>query len=355
MVIRGPWRVSDRTSDGGYVMRNFRALVRAAVPAGLCAVVIGAGLTAVTPEPPRVTVTPAPGSTTHGAPIVQRVGSGLSTALPTLGTTTPGYSLATRGLLGLTPRGLHVWVHPKAGHRANLVRHAKATVAYWRNLGLHARYEGLGTPRLREGVVTLTEGSTGCKAGTARVGNTWQSWRSLPGGKAYIYGARIVICPRLYRYARWQWSATVRHELGHAAGLGHFDRYYRGSTQVMRWANKSPVASFKGGDRNGLRYFAGNKTLVRSLLPPRGKVSGGTYLNGTVTITGWAKLDWYPGKAVKIVVTKSGVVVGTTLTNTRDRFVAKAPRLGGTEKYCVTAVSPVRAAARRSLGCVTFS
>lgn len=337
-------------------MPMFRALLRVALPLGLCASATAAGLTVLPASGPEATLTRAPGSATAGPVQVQRVGSALAMPATALRTTAYGYVRATPGLLGETPRGLHVWVDRGARHRANLVRQARATIAVWRDAGLNATYEGLGTPRRREGIVTLSEGSAGCEAGTARVGNTWQSWRNLPDGKAYMHSARIVICPRLYRYARWQWSATVRHELGHAAGLGHFDSRYKGSTQLMRWANKAPVSSFKAGDLNGLRFFARNNDLVRQLIPPRGSVDRDIgVLNRVVTLTGWAKLDWYPAKPVRIVVTESGRRLASTLTDGGHRFAVMVPRSAGEHTLHITAVSPLNPAARQKLGWATVT
>jgi hypothetical protein len=306
---------------------------------------------------PVVTVT-TEGSTAAGAVVSSRTSGSY------------GYFTGVSNLLGETPAGLQVWVKGSTPHHANLASNAKATVALWRKLGLKAAYRGYGSPRPREGVVTVTEGLAGCTGGHA--GMTWNTWMPLSRGRVYMRSARVVICPSLYRYARWQWSATIRHELGHAAGLGHFDGTYRGSTQVMRSVNHAPVASFKAGDVNGLKYLASNNTRVRNAIPPHGRLESALLDLSTLTgglrqmrLTGWAMLDWYRDKPVDIVVIDNGrrvTTVRTTIyrpginrrydpgTRHRHGFSVLLPS-AGTHKVCLTAVSPVDGSARARLGC----
>lgn len=331
--------------------------------------------TSSSPAPAGVIVAPPP----TAQPTTRVVREGAMAAggvLSARSTSSDGYVLGVSDLLGETPAGLHVWVRRSTPHHATLARYAKATVALWQKLGLKATYKGYGSPRLREGVVTVTEGPAGCTGGHA--GMTWHTSMPLPHGRSYMQSARVVICPRLFRYASWQWSATIRHELGHAAGLGHFDGVYRGSTQVMRSVNHAPVATYKAGDVNGLRYLAGNNTRVRRAIPPRGTLENGSLLylpDGTVKVrlTGWAMLDWYRDKPVRIVVTDNGVQVGSVDTSVyrpdvnrlfdrgtdhRHGFVLAVPYdlLGkATHSFCLTAVSTVQASTTKKLGCSSWS
>ncbi|HLN76798.1 MAG TPA: hypothetical protein VK204_07095 [Nocardioidaceae bacterium] len=312
---------------------------------------------------PQTTLSPGTAVVREGA----MAEGGLASARTT---TSSGYVLGVSGLLGETPAGLRVWVRRSAPHRAVLARNAKVTVALWKKLGLKATYKGYGAPRLREGVILVTEARSGCAGGHA--GITWHTSMPLPHNKAYMQSARVVICPQLFRYAKWQWSATVRHELGHAAGLGHFDGRYKGSTQVMRSVNHAPVSTFKAGDINGLKYFASNNNRVRNAIPPHGRLEA-TMPAGTdkVRLVGWAMLDWYKAKPVRIVVTDNGkqvASVDTTVyrpdintlydrgTDHKHGFSVQVPDpLGsGPHEFCVTAVSPVLSSTTAKLGCALY-
>lgn len=320
------------------------------------------------PVPASVVVAPA--ATARPATRVVREGAmAAGGLLSARSTSSYGYVLGVTGLLGETPAGLHVWVRPGTPHHAILARNAKATVAVWQKLGLKATYKGYGTPRLREGVVTVTEGLAGCTGGHA--GMTWHTSMPLPHGTSYMQSARVVICPRLFRYASWQWSATIRHELGHAAGLGHFDGVYRGSTQVMRSVNHAPVWTFKAGDVNGLRYLASNNTRVRRAIPPRGTLELSTLAGATaVSLKGWAMLTWYRDKPVRIVVTDNGMQIASVdtdvyrpdinrlydpNTNHRHGFTIVVPYANTAKhEFCLTAVSTVQASSTAKLGCATW-
>ncbi|MGN6130318.1 MAG: hypothetical protein ACTHOK_08255 [Nocardioidaceae bacterium] len=282
----------------------------------------------------------------------------------------PGYTLATPSLYGYTPKGLSVWVDPGTPHHASIAAHTRRAVAAWRRIGIHATFRGYGTPDEAEGVVTVTEGPAGCDGSSNRVGNTWQTWQPMGGGRSYVSSARVVICPSLYRYGRWQQSATIVHELGHAAGLGHYDGRYGGSTQVMRSVNHAPVAFYRRGDLHGLRYLAAHTHAVEALIPPQGAFENTSLDGDDVTVDGWAMLDWFKDRPVEIVVTDNGKVAArgaTTLlrSDVNDRldagtshahgFEVAVPYRGGAHTYCVEAVSTVRAATRTTLGCATWN
>lgn len=294
------------------------------------------------PEAERITVV-SHGSAAYGQPQLRKPDE-------------RGYTVSTAGLVGHTPRGLDVWVDPDAPHAQNLAQHSKATVRIWRGLGIRSRYRGFGTPKLDEGVVTVTEGPDGCTGG--RVGVAYQSWESLPTDKWYVHSGRVVICPGLYKYGSWQWSSTIRHELGHAAGLGHFDGTFRGTTQVMRSVNSGGVSTFQAGDLNGLRFFARNNRTVKSLIPPHGEVGDIDWSDNAVDFSGWARLDQFRGKPVQIRVTDNGrplPMVAVTRPRSGGRFQLSVPVGEGSHSICLSAVSTVNRAATRSLGCASFS
>lgn len=349
-------------------------LIRRVLPALGVAVALGFAATAATangsaPHQVGSIVRPA-GASPVTVTAAEPVGASARGLAPDRRGAGPGYTLATPGLYGYTPKGLSVWVDPRAAHHADIAARTRKAVAEWRKLGIHATYRGYGTPAVTEGVVAVSEGPDGCAGSSRRVGNTWQSWQPIGGGKSYVSSARVVICPKLYRYGRWQQSATIVHELGHAAGLGHYDSRYGGSTQVMRSVNHAPVRFYRRGDRHGLRYLAAHSKAVEAMIPPEGQFEGTTLdAGGDVTISGWAMLDWYKDRPVRIVVTDNGTTVArdaTTLvrsdvnaehdagTSHAHGFEATVPLGDGTHTFCVTAVSTVRSSAKATLGCATW-
>lgn len=71
-----------------------------------------------------------------------------------------------------------------------------------------------------------------------------------------IAAARIWINPRLFTKPVGFIENTVRHELGHALGLGHFNRSYDGEIQVMH-ATSFDATVYRSGDIAGLRALMG--------------------------------------------------------------------------------------------------
>lgn len=284
-----------------------------------------------------------------------------------------GYISQQPGLLGHTPLGLQVWVDPQVPGRRILVRNTRAAVRDFRRVGIAARFRGLGAPPLREGVVVVTVAPAGClgygpPGSSLGVARTW--YASLPDGRSYVQRGRVLICPRLFALEPWQGAATVRHELGHIAGLGHYDHLYRGRPQIMAaFMSNDEISTYQEGDFNGLRYFAGNNDLVRSLFPPEGGLDTTDGVGGTVRFTGWAALRYYRDRLVEIEVTHNGRLLMSVPTSvhrpdvnqshdpgsTRPHgFEVAVPVAVGAQEYCLTAVSPVRRASRTFLGCASF-
>lgn len=175
-----------------------------------------------------------------------------------------GYTYYDNRLLGYTPAGLNVWVNRSTKHHTAIAKYTKAGVAELRRAGVPIVYRGWGTPTRTEGVVTVSEGRRGC-AKDGRVGTTYPLMGMLSGNRAYVYNAEIAICPTLFKYARWQWVATMKHELGHAVGLGHSGKYH-GKAQLMHWRNTPGVTTFRAGDKAGVRALARNTSAVRVAL-----------------------------------------------------------------------------------------
>lgn len=339
-------------------------LAAAAVAAVLAATAHTVVPTANTVSEPTVT----PPALVDGAPVAGKVSGAIPKPHARSRGTAAGYSLHVPNTIGVTPKGLTFYVDKRANHHASLATHTRGGVASLRSAGLKATYGGYGTPAADEGIVTVTEGMEACDG--AYVGTTWPRLRKLPNGKLYTSSAKIIVCPELWTYDPWQWSALIRHEVGHAAGLGHFDGVYAKTTQVMRSRNMPPVATFKAGDLNGLRFLASNNANVKELMPSVGRFEDSTYEEGDVKIVGWALLEYYKAKKVTIQLTDNDKRIATVTTDVvrpdinknydpgtqrPHGFELSIPWEGGTHKYCLTAVSPVKSKNRVSLGCSTWS
>lgn len=89
--------------------------------------------------------------------------------------------------------------------------------------------------------------------------HTW-SWNG--NAPYFISAARIWIDPGFLASPEI-FSEILLHELGHAAGLDHYDASFEGLPQVMRSFLDLPlVGSYRSGDRNGLAQTAAIGALV---------------------------------------------------------------------------------------------
>lgn len=289
--------------------------------------------------------------------------------VPAAATTSRGYTFLQSTLVGQTPSGFGVWVDPAARHRWAIASVAAAAVANLRSYGTNIRWRGYGLPRSTEGVVRIREGSKGCGGdGGDTIGVTWAYWKTLNSGKRYVYRADIYLCPRLFRMPTWATKATVRHELGHAMGLGHTNVRYDGSYQIMNAVVRSSVVRYRAGDRRGFRTLAANTRVIKTEIPPIGKLDSSTWQNGQIQFTGWALLHYYRSSAVTITLTDNGKVIyqgGTPVLRSdvnaahdagsrTHGFQFSTPWPGGTHTYCVSARSVAHPVASARLGCVTW-
>lgn len=280
-----------------------------------------------------------------------------------------GYTTLQPTLIGQTPSGFTVWVDGGARHRSTIARTAAQAVSELRRLGTNVRWRGYGSPNAVEGAVRIRESAKGCGSGGGTVGMTWTYWHTLASGKRYASRADVYLCPRLFTLYAWATGATVRHELGHAMGLGHTNYKYDGSYQVMNATVRRGVVDYRAGDRRGLATLARNTAGVKKQIPPAGHLDGSSWRSdGTIDFKGWALLTYYRSDPVTIVLTDNGRTIRTSGTplvradvnRTRDPgkrahgFDLVVTWPGGTHNYCVTARATRRATVSVQLGCVTW-
>jgi len=280
-----------------------------------------------------------------------------------------GYTYLQADMIAETPAGFQVWVNARATHHRAIASTAEAAVKELHALGINIRWRGYGYPSAAEGVVRISEGSKGCGGDGSTVGMTWTSWHSLPSGKEYASGADIYLCPRLFGMGSWATQATVRHELGHAMGLGHTNYRYDGSYQVMNASVRPGVTRYRPGDRAGLRRLAENTRAIKSQIPPTGHLDASTFQpDDTIQFQGWALLQYDKAGSVTVLLTDNGTVIyrgGTPIerpdVNRNDDpgtrphgFQFDTPWTGGTHQYCITVESTQHPAASAQLGCVTW-
>lgn len=70
-----------------------------------------------------------------------------------------------------------------------------------------------------------------------------------------VQSAQVWINPRLFDKPSYAIANTVRHELGHAFGLAHYDGLWNGRIQTMH-STDFDAPDFRSGDRNGLVALA---------------------------------------------------------------------------------------------------
>jgi hypothetical protein len=287
--------------------------------------------------------------------------------------TETGYTLIQSAMLGGTPAGFGVWVDRAARHHTRVARATAPAVRGLRALGTDIRWRGYGRPRAAEGVVRIFEGAKGCSGDGSTVGMTWTYWSTLPSGKRYATRADVYLCPRLFAMGGWALRATVRHELGHAMGLGHTNYRYRGGYQVMNAAVRPGVVGYRAGDRRGLEVLARNTSRVAAQLPPIGQLERSRYEadgdGGRIRFTGWALLRFEQSSAVTVSLTDNGRRVMTASPTVlrpdvnrlhdpgkrRHGFEISTPWTGGQHKFCVVATSARVPSAKATIGCITWN
>jgi hypothetical protein len=200
-----------------------------------------------------------------GAAIVGMFVGAFVAAAPVEATVGPGYTLSNSRIVGEAPGGFKVYVSPLGSNHASLAVNSSRTAYQLGRYGLQMKYVGYGTPAKVRGIITVTEGSKGCSGSTTTLANTVWYYASLPLGGYYMYRSDIVVCPSRYaRLTASQRLAVIRHEMGHAIGLGHTNYSYAGSYQIMNAYLHSGVSDYKAGDVAGIRRMVSGSAKVRS-------------------------------------------------------------------------------------------
>ena len=179
----------------------------------------------------------------------------------------PGYTLSNSQIIGEAPNGFKVWSEPTGRHKVSIARYSSAISTQLRGYGLPVSFAGRGTPAKTRGIITVTEGSRGCSGSSTTIANTFWYYASVPGGGYYMYRSDIVICSARYQaLSTAKRVAVLRHEFGHAMGLGHTNYTYNGSVQIMNAYLHSGIRSYRSGDVAGLKRLARGTATVRSRL-----------------------------------------------------------------------------------------
>lgn len=212
-----------------------------------------------------VTSRAADGTIRYGVALV--VGWPNPTMSRSSGCSTAGYCWSNGGLNPHLPwtRNTVKWYLstsnlPAAGE--SLVKRAIAKVNAVSRFGAHVVYGGktsaTAPSSTRRFVIVF---GSGCTSGSALGCTT----TSTQGTYRMIFQARTIITLSRYRAnpsTTW-WTGTLMHEIAHGTGLGHYDRSYGGSYQLMRSANGPDY--IRTGDANGLRALAKPRSLSVSV------------------------------------------------------------------------------------------
>lgn len=126
-----------------------------------------------------------------------------------------------------------------------------------------------------------------------------------------ITSGQIWINPRAFDRPPSELSNTVRHELGHTLGLGHYEYLHEDRVQTMH-PTRFDAATYESGDRDGLRFVAGKPPIDPAAEPPPaptdpvGAIEAALAGPFGITVRGWA-VDPETASPVTVVVTVDGV------------------------------------------------
>lgn len=205
-------------------------------------------------------------------------------------------------LLGVTPFGLRVVVDRMTPHHAANYRLSRSVALELNSFGLPVTFAAWGSTRQVTGKLVVTESSFGCTGGAQAVTRTWL--HTLTDGHHVIERAEISVCPSMFRLPSWKWSAVVRHEFAHAVGLGHYNRQFNGSWQIMLGTDVR-VRDYQSGDRAGLHWLARNASAIKARYQLKFSIAQ-VYNLGSIVITGSAENPADVSMPITVTLTDNG-------------------------------------------------
>lgn len=288
-----------------------------------------------------------------------------------------GSVLENPHLIGETPVGFRIYLDPHATAGRTLALKLAADARELRSYGFNISYRGQAAVKLGEGIIYVQTGKSGCTSNGGKSGaETYPYWQYITASTAYMTQAHIIICPTMFtRYPSWELTPMLKHELGHALGLGHQNSKVAGRYQIMRWVITAGITDYQAGDRAGLRWLARNADVVKASIRPLGQwlqwdpVKNVQTRTWSYTITGWALLKYSPTQPVTITLTRDKHVISRAQTRYYRSNINRAYRVtgdhgfqittgtipAGRHTYCLSATSSISSASTTNLGCAVLT
>lgn len=173
-----------------------------------------------------------------------------------------GYQLIVPNLISVTLADQHTYIDP-ATYRAHpfLGPFVASVTNQMHSYGFHMYYSGTTLPAA-QGRISFKVDQLGCRD-LAPVGIAVY-FDSTLNDHAFVTSARIYLCPALFSHSSTYVTRQIRHEVGHAQGLGPFDGVYSGHHQVMSDFTYYPsISNYQAGDVNGLRRNAAGRIQLQ--------------------------------------------------------------------------------------------
>ena len=198
----------------------------------------------------------------------------------------------------------------------------------------------------------------------APCGGMWLGCGGPNIDRGTITSGRIWINPRAFSRPPTELSNTVRHELGHTLGLGHYEYLHEDRVQTMH-PSRFDAATYEAGDRDGLRFVAGKPPIdaeaqsPRSPTDPLGAIEAAVAGPFGITVRGWA-VDPETASPVTVTVTVDGAPVVVVADKERISvdgrrrpagYESVRPAGAGVHEVCATARNVGRGS-DTPLGCI---
>lgn len=190
---------------------------------------------------------------------------------------------------GLVAGGLKLYVKPGQTHSKVLAKYAKYAVRQIRKSKVPVTFGGWSKKNVSARAIWVIEVPNGCtRQGGDTIAHASPHYTTTDAGYDAIDGSKIVICTGTFR-TNGVTRAILMHELGHAVGLGHYPKVYRGHLQIMNPQAQTEDVTYQAGDRAGLRRIAATSRRIAQTTPPQAKLTDmHADSAGTVDASGWA-------------------------------------------------------------------